>query len=220
MLPETSTLSPTDPWRVALTGGIGSGKSKVADQLAELGAAIIDTDVIAHAVTAPGGPAIAPLRALFGPEVINAEGAMDRAVMRELVFRDAEARKRLEALIHPLIAAEVQLQAARKQGHYQVFVVPLLVESGRWQNRVNRICVVDCDEATQIARVGKRSGLEPDAVRRIMAAQASREKRLAAADDIIVNDGQTSIEQLAEQVLKVHQHWLQLIEQRRQAASL
>lgn len=208
MLPEISTLSPHDPWRIALTGGIGSGKSRVADQLAELGAAIIDTDVIAHAVTAPGGPAVAPLRAVFGPQVIAANGAMDRAVMRDIVFRDPAARKRLEALLHPLIATEVQLQAARSQGLYQVFVVPLLVESGRWQNRVNRVCVVDCDEATQIARVGQRSGLDPDAVRRILAAQASREQRLAAADDVILNDANTSPAALAQRVRDLHEQWL------------
>lgn len=216
MLPEISTLDSNDPWRVALTGGIGSGKSKVADQLAELGAAIIDTDVIAHAVTAPGGPAIGPLRELFGPEIITSEGAMNRAVMRDLVFRDANARKQLEAVVHPLIAAEVQRQAASSFGLYQVFVVPLLIESGRWQNRVNRICVVDCDEATQITRVGQRSGLEPEAVRRIMAAQASREQRLAAADDVIVNDGNTTLESLTQRVLAVHQHWLQLIQRFKQ----
>lgn len=214
MLPEISTLSANDPWRVALTGGIGSGKTRVADQLGELGAAIIDTDLIAHAVTAPGGPAIAPLRALFGARVIANNGALNRAVMRDLVFHDPAARKRLESLLHPMIAAEVQLQAARSQGLYQVFVVPLLVESGRWHNRVNRVCVVDCDEATQIARVGHRSGLAPDAVQRIMAAQASREQRLAAAHDVILNDASTTPQALAQRVRDVHEQWLMQMRQR------
>jgi len=208
MLPEASPLSPNQPWRIGLTGGIGSGKSRVADQLAELGAAIIDTDLIAHSLTRPGGPAIAPLRALFGAEVIGADGAMDRAAMRELAFQDPLARRKLENLLHPMIATEVQMQASRSHGHYQVFVVPLLVESGRWQNRVNRVCVVDCDEATQIERVGRRSGLEPDAVRRIMAVQASREQRLAAADDLILNDGNTTPEALAQRVRDLHEQWL------------
>lgn len=214
MLPEISTLSANAPWRVALTGGIGSGKTRVADQLGELGAAIIDTDLIAHAITAPGGPAIAPLRALFGAHVIADNGALNRAVMRDIVFHDPTARKRLENLLHPMIAAEVQLQAARSQGLYQVFVVPLLVESGRWHNRVNRVCVVDCDEATQIARVGHRSGLAPDAVKRIMAAQASREQRLAAAHDVILNDASTTPESLAQRVRDVHEQWLMQMRQR------
>ncbi len=214
MLPEISTCSPHDPWRVGLTGGIGSGKSQVADFLAEFGAAVIDTDAIAHDLTRPGGTAIGPLRALFGAHVITSDGALDRAAMRELVFADADARRRLEQLLHPMIAAEVQLAAARSQGVYQVFVVPLLVESGRWHNRVNRICVVDCDEETQIERVGRRSGLTPEATRRIMAAQASREQRLAAAHDVILNDANTSLDALRQRAHDVHEQWLMQMRQR------
>jgi len=201
-------FSPDRPLRIGLTGGIGSGKTRVADQLGELGAAIIDTDLIAHALTQPGGLAIEPLRALFGEHVITADGALDRAVMRDLVFRDATARARLEGVIHPMIGNEVARQAAESTGLYQVFVVPLLVESGRWRERVDRICVVDCDEATQIARVGQRSGLSPDAVQRILDVQASRQARLDVADDVIVNDGQTTPELLREQVAAKHAFWM------------
>lgn len=199
------------PLRIGLTGGIGSGKSLVADQLAELGAAIIDTDVIAHRLTAPGGSAIAPLRAAFGDALITPEGALDRAAMRELVFSAPDAKRQLEQILHPMIGDAVILEAARGRGLYQVFVVPLLVESGRWQSRVHRICVVDCDEATQIERVGRRSGLSVDTVRRIMAAQASREARLAVADDVVVNDGLTTPEQVRTRVRDLHRQWLGLI---------
>lgn len=183
-----------------------------------LGAAIIDTDHIAHALTQPGGPAIAPLRALFGEDVINDQGGLDRDKMRDLVFRNPQARARLEALLHPMIGSEVQLQASRAKGLYQVFVVPLLVESGRWRSRVDRVCVVDCDEETQIKRVGLRSGLSPEEVRRIMDAQASREERLAAADDVIVNDGTTTKEQLRERVKQMHEYWMSLVRAREQNA--
>lgn len=207
---SASVPQPGQPLRIGLTGGIGSGKSLVADRLAELGAAIIDTDVIAHQLTAPGGAAIGPLRALFGPGLITPEGALDRAAMRELAFTQPDAKRRLEQLLHPMIGDEVVVRAARADGLYQVFVVPLLVESGRWRERVNRICVVDCDEATQIARVGRRSGLPPDTVRRIMAAQASRETRLAVADDVVVNDGRTTPEQVLARVGELHERWLAL----------
>ncbi|GAA5236213.1 dephospho-CoA kinase [Verticiella sediminum] len=213
MTTDTATPS-TRPWlRIGLTGGIGSGKTRVADQLAALGASVIDTDAIAHALTAPGGAAIEPLRALFGEWAIDAGGALDRAAMRERVFRDAEARRRLEGLLHPMIGAAVQREAEAALGWYTVFVVPLLVESGRWRERVHRICVVDCDEATQIARVGQRSGLTPDAVQRILDVQAFRDERLAAADDVIVNDGQTTPEQLSERVAAQHARWMALRDQ-------
>ncbi|MDX3906823.1 MAG: dephospho-CoA kinase [Pigmentiphaga sp.] len=200
------------PLRIGLTGGIGSGKTAVADLLAAQGAAIIDTDRIAHTLTAPGGLAIEPLRREFGPAMIGPDGAMDRASMRELVFADPGAKARLEALIHPLIGQEVEREARERTGVYQVFVVPLLVESGRWRERVHRICVVDCDEATQVARVQRRSGLAPEMVARIMNAQASRAERLAVADDIILNDGATTPEQLAERTLAQHRAWLQWLD--------
>lgn len=202
------------PYRIGLTGGIGSGKSRVADRLAELGAALIDTDVIAHQLTAPGGDAMPALRAAFGDAIADAQGALDRAAMRDLVFRDPAARGRLERILHPMIGAAVDREAATARGCYQVFVVPLLVESGRWRDRVDRICVVDCDPATQIARVGIRSGLDPEAVERILQAQATREARLAVADDVIVNDGLTSPERLREHVDAMHGTWLALAAQR------
>ncbi|VCU70038.1 Dephospho-CoA kinase [Pigmentiphaga humi] len=203
--------TPGRPLRIGLTGGIGSGKSAVADLLAAQGAAVIDSDAIAHALTAPGGLAIEPLRQAFGPEMIGPDGAMDRARMRELVFADQAAKARLEALIHPLIGQEVEREANRRAGCYQVFVVPLLVESGRWADRVDRVCVVDCDEATQAARVQRRSGLTADMVARIMRAQATRAQRLAVADDVILNDGETSLQQLTSRTLFRHGEWLALI---------
>lgn len=207
---NTGYTSGSRPLRVGLTGGIGSGKTAVADLLAAQGAAIIDTDAIAHALTAPGGLAIEPLRRAFGPSMIGADGAMDRARMRELVFADPQAKSRLEALIHPLIGQEAEREAAERQGVYQVFVVPLLVESGRWRERVDRICVVDCDEATQMQRVQRRSGLAPEMIARIMNAQATRAERLAVADDVILNDGGTTPAQLADRTLAQHRAWLEL----------
>lgn len=208
---RTAPYASSEPLRIGLTGGIGSGKTRVADQLGELGAAIIDTDLIAHSLTQPGGSAIPALRALFGEHIIDAEGALDRAAMRDLVFKDSSARARLEGILHPMIGSEVQLQASQARGLYQVFVVPLLVESGRWRERVDRICVVDCDEATQIARVGLRSGLTPDAVQRILDVQATRQARLAAADDVVVNDGATTPAQLRERVAAMHEYWMTLL---------
>lgn len=192
---------------VGLTGGIGSGKTQVADLLAGWGAAIIDTDEIAHALTAPGGKALPAIGATFGEEALTQDGAMDRSYVRGQVFERPERRAELEAILHPLIDAEVRIQAQRAQGIYLVYVVPLLVESGRWRSRVDRICVVDCDPATQIARVQARSGLTPDAITRIMSAQVSRAARLAAADDVVLNDGDTSRDELMRQARLVHDRW-------------
>lgn len=175
---------------IGLTGGIGSGKSLVADLFAARGASVIDTDLIAHALTAPGGAAMPAIREAFGDAFVAADGALNRAAMREHVFSDPEAKRRLEAILHPLIGAQTELAAEQAQGPYQVFVVPLLVESGRWRERVDRILVVDCPEPLQIERVMRRNALSADQVRAIMAAQASRAQRLAVADDIIVNDGE------------------------------
>lgn len=176
---------------IGLTGGIGSGKSAAADAFAALGAAIVDTDAIAHALTAPGGLAIAAIGASFGPAFIDATGALNRAVMRQHVFDDPAARQRLEGLLHPLIRAEsdrlVTLATADPATPYVMLVVPLLVESGTYAERVDRVCVVDCPESTQVERVMQRSALAAEQVRHIMAAQASRAERLAAADDVIAN---------------------------------
>jgi len=198
-------------YSIGLTGGIGSGKSRVADMLREWGVTIIDTDQISHALTAPDGAALPMLCEAFGPTIIDASGALDRAALRELVFANPAARQRLEAILHPLITTETRhqaQQAAQQQGGgYLVYVVPLLVESGHWRERVNRICVVDCDPVTQIARVQARSRLVPETIQRIMAAQASRPVRLAAADDVIVNDGATTPAQLRARAQALHRWW-------------
>ncbi|MGE8588400.1 MAG: dephospho-CoA kinase [Alcaligenes sp.] len=192
---------------IGLTGGIGSGKSKVADFFAAWGAAVIDTDVIAHQLTAPGGQAIEPIRQAFGQEFIAADGSMDRDRMRARVFQDPPARRRLEGIIHPLISAVTKAQTLTAQGCYLVVVVPLLVESGRWRERVDRICVVDCDPATQVRRVQQRSGLSIATIERIMAAQATREQRLALADDVVLNDGETTLPLLEQRARAVHEAW-------------
>lgn len=201
----------TNAVRIGLTGGIGSGKSLVADMLGGLGADIIDTDVIAHALTAPQGGAMQAIRAAFGPDVVGADGALDRAAMRARVFADAGARRALEDILHPMIYSEVQRQAEQASGAYPVFVVPLLVESGRrWRERVDRICVVDCLPQDQVARVQARNGLTPEMIGRIMDAQATREQRLVAADDVIDNRAGTSLDALAKRVQALHSQWLAL----------
>lgn len=193
--------------KIGLTGGIGSGKSKVADFFLEWGASVIDTDVIAHELTAPGGAAIETIRRTFGDALIARDGSLDRAAMRELVFQDASARQRLESILHPLIHLLARERAQTAQGCYLVFVVPLLVESGRWRDQVDRICVVDCDPDTQVARVQARSGLTPKAIARIMSAQASRAQRLDAADDVILNDAHTTVDMLRQRALDLHNMW-------------
>lgn len=197
-------------FRLGLTGGIGSGKSLVADMLQELGATVIDTDRVAHELTAPGGQAIPSIRDAFGDDLIREDGAMDRDRMRALVFEDPSSRKMLEAIIHPLIRKRVGELATQATGCYIVFVVPLLIESGRWRHQVDRVCVVDCDRQTQIDRVVSRNGLALPQIERILAAQATRQERLDHADDVITNDGQTTRESVREQVLVLHQRWCNL----------
>lgn len=178
--------------RIGLTGGIGSGKSTVARVLADCGAAVVDADAMARQLTLPGGAAIGELARQFGPHMITAEGAMDRDRMRQLAFGDPAARQRLEAIIHPLVSQESirQFHAAVAAGRScVVFDVPLLVESGRWRQQLDRVLVVDCAEATQIARVMARNGWTREAVLAVMAGQASRAQRLAAADICICNEG-------------------------------
>jgi dephospho-CoA kinase len=191
---------------VGLTGGIGSGKSAAADLFAEHGAEVVDTDAIAHALTKPGGGAMPLIRAGFGDGVVTADGALDRAAMRAMVFADPPARKRLEAILHPLIREECERQLAATTAPYAVLVVPLLIESGNYRKRVNRIAVVDCAEATQIARVMNRSGLARPEIERILGAQATRAERLAAADDVIDNDGDLAA--LAPQIGRLHHNYL------------
>jgi len=186
--------------RWGLTGGIGSGKSSVGQELARLGAGVIDTDAVSRSLTAPGGAAIPRLAEAFGAECIGSDGALDRQRMRVLVFEDPQARQRLEALLHPMIgeatdrAAADWIQSCRTTGPTDqpitiVFEVPLLVESGRWRPRLDRIIVVDCSEVTQIGRVARRSGWEEDTIRRVIATQARRDRRLACADAVIANEG-------------------------------
>lgn len=194
---------------VGLTGGIGSGKSTVADLFAARGVPLVDTDVIAHRVTAPHGVAMPQIAAQFGPEFVAADGSMDRARMRALVFGDEAARKRLEAITHPLIRAETEREAREANGLYVILVVPLLVESGAWKTRVNRVLTVDCSVETQIARVMSRNGFTREQVLAIIARQATREARLAAADDVIVNDDVT-LDALAQDVEILHQRYLAL----------
>jgi dephospho-CoA kinase len=197
-----SDLLPHKRFSIGLTGGIGSGKTTVAHMLEARGAAVIDTDQIAHRLTAPGGLAIPDIHAQFGEAFLTAEGAMDRAKMREYVFAEPAAKTRLESVLHPLIQIETERAAAGAEGLYLVFVVPLLVESGKWKQRVSRVLVVDCEEETQIARVMQRNGLSEAQVRAIMAAQVPRKVRVAAGDDIIDNDGDPSL--LEPQVERLH----------------
>jgi dephospho-CoA kinase len=175
--------------RIGLTGGIGSGKSTVAARLVERGAELIDTDAIARSLTLAGGAAIEAIRAAFGADFIDATGALDRARMREAAFADVEAKRRLEAILHPRIGAEVERRVVASSAPLTVLDIPLLVESGRWRSRVDRVWVVDCAEAVQLARVMARSGWAEDAVRAVIAQQASRPARRAAADAVIHNDG-------------------------------
>ena len=197
----------TTAFSVGLTGGIGCGKTTVADMFGALGAAVIDTDAIAHALTAPHGAAMPALLAEFGDGFATPDGALDRAKMRELVFADATARARLESILHPRIRDATAAAASIARGDYVMFVVPLLIESGTWRERVTRVLAIDCPEAVQIARVMARNGLSEPQVRAIMAAQATRAQRRAAADDIIVNDG--GLDALRPQVLALHAMYLQ-----------
>jgi len=193
---------------VGLTGGIGSGKSAAAEEFARLGATVVDTDAIAHELTGAGGAAVPDIQRQFGTPFVDASGAMERKRMRSLVFSDAGEKQRLEALLHPLIRAESARRIERAAGPYVVLVVPLLVESPGYRERVGRVLVVDCPEALQIARVRQRSELPEAEVRRIIAAQIPREGRLAAADDVIDNSG--TITALQQQVRERHRQYLQL----------
>lgn len=193
--------------RIGLTGGIGSGKSTVASLLVAEGAALIDTDLIARQITLPGGAAIAPIEAAFGASMIAVDGSLDRPRMRELAFNDIDAKRRLEAILHPLIGLECARQEASASGAAAiVFDVPLLVESRRWRERVDRVLVVDASEATQVQRVVARSGWAADAVSTVIAQQALRSARRACADAVIFNDG-PSLPELADTVHRLWLHW-------------
>ncbi|HUP05506.1 MAG TPA: dephospho-CoA kinase [Caldimonas sp.] len=187
------------PLRVGLTGGIGSGKSTVAGVLLQLGATLIDTDRIARDLTAAGGAAMPPIIEAFGANVVDASGALDRVRMRAHVFNDGVARRRLESILHPMIGAETARQAAASDRPIVVFDVPLLVESGRWAALVDRVWVVDCSVATQRARVLARPGWDGTTADAVIAQQATRAQRRAAADAVIDNDS-VSLAALADDV--------------------
>jgi dephospho-CoA kinase len=192
---------------VVVTGGIGSGKTAVSDQLARCGAAVVDTDVIARAMTAAGGAAMPRLIARFGAEIAAADGSLDRERMRKLAFEDPGNRQTLEAIVHPMIREEAYRQVAAAYAPYVVLVVPLLLETGGYRDIADRILVVDCPEAVQIERTMRRSGLDRAQVERILQAQASRAERLAVADDVIVNDD--GLDALTVAVQRLHTRYLQ-----------
>jgi dephospho-CoA kinase len=191
---------------VGLTGGIGCGKSTVAELFAARGASIVDTDQIAHSLTAANGAAMPALVAQFGPDYADARGALDRSKMRNLVFSDAAAKAKLEAILHPRIREATLAAAAAATGSYVIFAVPLLVESGGWVERVNRVLVIDCLESLQVSRVMARNGLSEEQVKAIMATQATRAMRLAAADDVIDNNGDLAA--LEPQIAQLHDLYL------------
>lgn len=193
---------------VGLTGGIGSGKSAAAEEFGRLGATVVDTDAIAHELTQAGGAAMPQIRQQFGEDFVDARGAMDRAKMRALAFREPAARRKLEALLHPLIRAESERRIAAASGDYVVHVVPLLVEGRDYRRRVSRVLVIDCPEEVQIARVRQRSRLADDEIQRIIRSQIPREERLAAADDVIDNSG--TLDALHKQVRALHARYVEL----------
>jgi dephospho-CoA kinase len=197
---------------VALTGGIGSGKSTVSQRLATLGVPVIDADVLAREVTAPGSDGLAEIERMFGPDVLRADGTLDRAGLRRVAFANDACRKRLEAILHPLIREQMQARLAALTGPYAVLVIPLLFETGQ-TDLADRILVVDAPEAVQLERVQRRSGLAPEEIRRIMASQVSRSERLRGADDIIDNSG--DIESVIRQTHQLHQAYLGLARQGR-----
>ena len=193
---------------MGLTGGIGSGKSAAAAQFARLGATVVDTDAIARELTERGGAALPHIKSLFGEAFLTPEGAMDRDAMRSRVFSDPVAKQALEGLLHPMIRAEGERRMAAAQGAYVLYVVPLLVESGDYRERVDRVLVVDCPEELQLERVRARSGLPEREVRSIMAQQVSRAARLAAAHDVIDNGG--TLDALRKQVAALHARYLKM----------
>lgn len=195
-----------DMLRVGLTGGIGSGKSAVAERFARRGVPVIDTDEVAREVVAPGEPALAEIVGEFGPGLVDAQGRLDRRRLRERVFADAEARRRLEAILHPRIREAVQRRIENIDATYGLIVVPLLVETGF--GPLDRVLVVDVDEERQVERTSRRDNVPEESVRRIMQAQATRAERLARADDVIINNG--APDDLERQVDELHARYLAL----------
>lgn len=200
---------------VGLTGGVGSGKSTVADLFVEQGAGLVDTDAIAHELTVAEGLAMPALIAEFGPAIRAADGALDRAAMRQLAFADPSVRRRLEGILHPLIR-QISGERCRDAGSpYVILAVPLLVESGNYRERCDRIVVVDCPESLQMERVMARNGLSAEQVGAIIAAQATRQQRLAVADDVVLNDGERT--KIRQQVKVLHANYLALLAEKLKA---
>ena len=194
--------------RIGLTGGIASGKSTVTQRFAELGVPVIDADVAARNVVARGKPGLEQVVRRFGPGVLDAGGNLDRQALRALIFQDPASRQALDAILHPLIRTDMETQAATVQGPYLVMAIPLLIEGGQYRERVDRVLVVDTDEATQVQRVQARDGSSETLARAILASQASRAQRLAAADDVLRNAG--TVADLRQSVDRLHEKYLHL----------
>jgi dephospho-CoA kinase len=209
---SATEASTPHPLLIALTGGIASGKTAVAELFAAHGVPVIDTDQIARDVVEPGTPTLARLVKEFGSDILDASGRLDRSAMRQRVFADPEQRKRLEAIMHPAIRAELDRRSAEAGGAYQIHVIPLLVETGRIAS-YDRVLVVDCPEAEQIRRLMARDDTSEAEARRILAAQAPREQRLEVADDVIENTG--TLDDLRQFVETLHLNYQMIAERLR-----
>ena len=196
------------PFAVGLTGGIGSGKTTVAELFAELGAGVVDTDVIARALTGAGQTAVGEIARRFGPQFVTADGALDRARMRKLAFEDTRAKKDLESILHPLIRREAERRVTSSTAPYVILVVPLLFESGAYRSLVRRVLVVDSDQETRIERVRRRNNLPREEIMAIMTSQVGQAERLRRADDVIRNDGDLAV--VGAQVAALHRKYLDL----------
>ena len=196
------------PLRIGLTGGVASGKSTVSQRFGELGVPVIDADVASRRVVEPGKPGLAQVVQRFGVGILDADGKLDRRVLRDLIFKDSSLRQALDAILHPLIRAEMEHDAAQAKGPYVVMAIPLLVEGGSAGKRVDRVLVVDADETLQIQRLQARDGSSVEQARAILASQASRAARLAAADDVLLNTG--TVAELRQGVDRLHEQYLQL----------
>ena len=201
--------------RIGLTGGIASGKTTVAQRFMELGVPVVDADAAARAVVAPGKPGLAAVSKRFGPRVVAENGEIDRSALRDLIFKDPGSRRDLEAILHPLIRADMERSAELAVGPYVVMAIPLLVEGGS-RDRVDRVLVVDVDEPAQLQRVMARDGCTEEQARAILASQASRSERLAAADDVLLNAG--SVTDLRQAVDRLHERYLRLAKAQRPGA--